>query len=132
MARIYTNAAGMARISMLARNYTERRAAEVRDNAITLAPVMTGRLKSSIYLTPGTNTWQVVASVPYAAYVELGTSAHEIRPNSAPALYWVGAQRPGYKSHWHPGGRPYRKVNHPGASAQSYLWAAVLAESTGV
>jgi hypothetical protein len=41
----------------------------------------------------------------YAAYVELGTRPHEIRPNGKQALHWPGAAHPVAVVH-HPGTRP--------------------------
>lgn len=41
----------------------------------------------------------------YAAYVELGTEPHIIRPKDKKALFWVGAKRPVTVVH-HPGTRP--------------------------
>jgi HK97 gp10 family phage protein len=52
----------------------------------------------------------------YAAYVELGTRPHEIRPVHARALFWEGAMH------------PVRKVDHPGTRPQPFLRPALYTE----
>lgn len=52
----------------------------------------------------------------YAAYVELGTRPHEIRPTEKKALYWPGAAH------------PVGKVNHPGTRPQPFLRPALYQE----
>ena len=45
-------------------------------------------------------------NIQYAPGLEFGTSPHEIRPKTAKALYWKGADHPVKVVH-HPGNRPY-------------------------
>jgi hypothetical protein len=52
----------------------------------------------------------------YAAYVELGTRPHEIRPVRAKALFWPGAAH------------PVRKVDHPGTRPQAFLRPALYTQ----
>lgn len=54
----------------------------------------------------------------YATDIELGTSAHVIRPNSKKALYWPGADH------------PVAKVNHPGTRPYPYLRPALFQRRT--
>jgi hypothetical protein len=116
-------APGIAALKVIARNYLTDIAEEVKDASKTLVPVATGNLKNSIVrYSTGSETERIHAMAPYAAYVELGTSSHRIEGNRY--LYWTN-NRPGYKAHWHPGYTPYRYVNHPGATAQSYLATAL-------
>jgi hypothetical protein len=51
----------------------------------------------------------VGTNVEYGPDVEYGTSAHEIRPENAKALFWPGAAH------------PFAKVNHPGTPAQPFM-----------
>jgi hypothetical protein len=89
-----------------------------------LVPRKTGNLGRSIHVgsvTPTTAT--IVASANYAAYVELGTRAHDIYPKNRRALrFAVGANR-------RLSGRPRsgapvvfaKHVHHPGTRAQPFL-----------
>lgn len=108
-----------------------------------LAPVDTGRLRSSVKVTrPSKLTRDVSTDVEYAADVEYGTSAHEITPKSGKFLVFRGGP---VAQEWSPdtgGGRHLyrsaktgrlvktkkrgamifaRKVRHPGTSAQPYM-----------
>lgn len=107
-------APGIAALKVIARNYLTDIAEEVKDAAKTLVPVRTGNLKNSIVRYPaGTDTERIHAMAHYAAYVELGTRPHEIRPNSKSALYWTGRAY------------PVSRVQHPGATANPYLRPAL-------
>lgn len=68
----------------------------------------------------------VLATAPYAAYVELGTRPHVIRPRNGRMLAWpknAGDRRlSGRARSKVPGGFIYaRVVHHPGTKAQPYL-----------
>lgn len=96
-----------------------------------LVPRKTGNLGRSIHLARYSQTEAIVeAGANYAAYVELGTRAHEITPRAKKALRWAAtaagrrltgtprraAQRGGL------GGVVFAKrVHHPGTKAQPYL-----------
>ena len=63
--------------------------AEIAQVAQGLAPVDTGALQESIVAHPGaeaTATSEIVAEVPYAAFVEFGTSLMPAQPYLRPAL----------------------------------------------
>ncbi|MCW2898567.1 MAG: hypothetical protein JWO67_832 [Streptosporangiaceae bacterium] len=62
-------------------------AADVADEAQRLAPVRSGTLRDSIHVEDGPDGVQVVASAPYAAYVELGTRHMPAEPFMVPALH---------------------------------------------
>jgi phage gpG-like protein len=72
--------------------------------------VRTGRLRSSISWRLGLDGQglyaQIGSNVEYAAYVELGTDPHEIRPRARQALFWEGAAHP-VRVVFHPGTRPH-------------------------
>lgn len=102
-------------LHVIARNFLTDIAEEVREDAVRLAPVDTGYLKSSIVrYSAGPNTERIHAFAPYAAFVELGTAPHGIKPRVKKALYWEGAEH------------PYAKVWHPGTQAQPYLRTALF------
>jgi hypothetical protein len=94
----------------------DRLADDIAADARRFAPVgTTGHLKSSIRVhKSGPTSRRIHAHAPYAAFVELGTRAHVIRPNSKKALYWPGARH------------PVAKVIHPGTRAQPYLRPALF------
>jgi len=64
----------------------ERWALEVCEHARALAPVRTGRLRSSIYAKTGGWTAEVGASAEYAVYVEFGTRHMQAKPFLHPAI----------------------------------------------
>ena len=66
--------------------------AAVATEAKRLAPVDTGRLRSSIYSEPDGPDVIVGASAEYAAYVEYGTRYQHAQPFMTPAIHAV-AQR---------------------------------------
>jgi hypothetical protein len=53
------------------------------------------------------------ASMEYAPYVELGTPPHVIRPKTAKALWWEGAEH------------PVASVKHPGTAPRPFIWPTV-------
>jgi HK97 gp10 family phage protein len=59
----------------------------VRDLAEQLAPYRTGALRESIHVEPGdvAGSYQVVASAPYAVFVEYGTAHAAAQPFLTPA-----------------------------------------------
>ena len=90
-----------------------------------LAPRKTGNLGRSIHLGAVTATRaETIASADYAAYVEQGTRAHEIRPKARKALRWAasagdarltGTPRKGGRV------RFAKRVQHPGTKAQPFM-----------
>lgn len=75
------------------------------------APVDTGNLRASIGVDIDADRLGFEAG-PYARYgaaVEFGTVPHEIRPRTARALWWPGAQH------------PVARVQHPGTAPQPYM-----------
>ena len=99
-------------------------------NAKKLSPVKTGNLRRTIrpgYLS-GSEAW-VNANAAYAAYVEKGTRAHDIRPRNAKALRFptrgtpvtlAGRVRSSHANR--PGSYAFAKrVHHPGTKPQPFL-----------
>jgi hypothetical protein len=72
-----------------------------------------GNLRASIFhYISGDGLWALIgvgAQAPYGIFVEYGTSAHEIRPKYAKALFWEGAEH------------PVKLVHHPGTGAIPFL-----------
>lgn len=77
----------------------------------------TGRLKGSImYRKEGTDRTDVIAQMPYAGYVELGTQPHKIKfpPNSKGDMlsrYWrteIGKKHMAGSTRTHPGAKAMR------------------------
>lgn len=101
--------------------------ATVREAKLTVAR-KTGNLGRSIHAEPPIGSAVVVrASARYAAYVELGTRAHEITPNVKKALRFASSASGRRLS-----GSPRvgaavtfaKRVHHPGTKAQPYLLPA--------
>lgn len=94
-----------------------RIAIEGRNQAVTVVPVDTGRLKGSIAYEVTRAGKDVIArvgtNVEYAKPVEFGTAPHIIRPKNKRALYWPGAEH------------PVALVNHPGTKGKPYLRPAL-------
>lgn len=80
---------------------TVRTGLKIEEIAKETAPVDTGNYRSQITYD-GSNT--VIAQAQYSADLEYGTSAHEIRPQSAQALHFKQNGKDVF----------YKKVNHPG------------------
>ena len=104
--------------------------------AKALVPRQTGHLARSIH--PGSigPTFAIVeASTTYAAYVELGTRPHVIRPKSARVLAWPansGDRRLSGRARTKGGKRSgpsifAKKVNHPGTKPHPYLLPGAVA-----
>lgn len=76
-----------AAIDRGARAYAEA----VKDLASQLAPYDTGALRESIHIEPGDTraSYQVVAGVPYARWVEFGTHRAPAQPFLTPAVQHV-------------------------------------------
>lgn len=81
----------------------------IADDARRYCPKRTGDLAESIKHEVEDGTLIISAKgsdeESYAAYVELGTRPHIIRPNGKKALFWPGAAHPVGLVH-HPGTRP--------------------------
>ncbi|OKI04929.1 hypothetical protein A6A06_09545 [Streptomyces sp. CB02923] len=107
----------LGRMSDDVRKAVERTGTDVQNEARRLAPVDTGRLRSSIVArqTGGGRRvgYEVGTNVNYAAAVEYGTAPHVIVPKNKKALAWPGAAH------------PVTKVNHPGTAARPFLRPAV-------
>jgi hypothetical protein len=90
-------------------------ALKMLQSAFKRCPVKTGLLRSMlghlIHKT-GLSAEIGVYGVEYAADVEFGTKAHEIKPRNKKALYWKGARH------------PVKSVQHPGTKPQPYLFPA--------
>lgn len=98
--------------------FADRLGPDIAGDAKRYCPERTGALKDSIEHHMEGDTLIVSASGgadgrTYAAYVELGTRPHEIRPRDARALFWEGADH------------PVAKVNHPGTHPQPFLRPAL-------
>lgn len=96
-----------------------------------LVPRRTGNLGRTIHPGSLTNVFAIVeATAPYAAYVELGTKAHVIKPRNKRVLAWPataagarlsGRARAGTRRGGSGGLRFARLVHHPGTKPQPYL-----------
>lgn len=96
--------------------------AAVRE-AKLLVPRKTGNLGRSIKVArvSGTSV-TVVATAGYAAFVELGTRPHDIRPKNAKVLAWGGARR--LSGALRSGSKPTNfatLVHHPGTKPEPFL-----------
>lgn len=80
----------MRRLEVRSEAGLRRLAIDVQNRARQLAPVDTGRLRSSIVHTPGRDSHgafvDVGSNVVYAAFVEFGTSRGRAQPFLRPAL----------------------------------------------
>lgn len=107
--------------------------AAVRE-AKVLVPRKTGNLGRSIKLGRVTPTSvRVQATAGYAAFVELGTRPHEIRPVRARVLAWGGARR--LSGALRSGSSPTNfamVVHHPGTRPQPYLLPGAKRAVAGV
>lgn len=91
-----------------------------------LVPRKTGYLGRSIGPGSLTNSFAIVhANAGYAAFVELGTKPHVIRPSRKRMLSWpknASGRRLSGRARSNAGPRVFaRKVNHPGTKAQPFL-----------
>jgi hypothetical protein len=84
-----------------------------------LVPKRTGRLRDSLRAEVHNKVLRVGSlDVNYATDVEMGTSAHVIKPRFKRALFWEGADH------------PVAKVNHPGTRPYPYLRPALFQRRT--
>ncbi len=92
-----------------------------------MVPRKTGNLGRTIGPGGLGNDFAIVhATAPYAAFVELGTKPHVIRPRSKRTLAWSTggtrlSGRPTASARRSGAMRFARKVNHPGTKAKPYL-----------
>lgn len=112
----------VGRLSRESKDAARRTGVRVQNEARRLAPVDTGRLRSSIVHRVDdrgrTYTVTVGTNVHYAPYVEHGTAPHRIYPRFKQALYWPGAMH------------PVAYVDHPGTVAQPFLAPAIAMAET--
>ena len=117
MARIRLDRAQLNRtITNASRRELKEASRQVVNRAKVLAPVRTGRLRSSIRAEPprifslrGSVT--VGSDLEYAAWVNDGTRPHQIRPRTKRALRFVVNGQVVFA----------RVVNHPGTKANPFL-----------
>lgn len=83
--------AALAGIEVAAEEALWRLALGIQNYARLLAPVDTGRLRSSIFARRGDGYVEVGSSVNYAVYVEFGTRFSPAQPYLRPAIL-IGAQ----------------------------------------
>jgi HK97 gp10 family phage protein len=85
------NEAGIKELEKRAEEYLAGLADKIKDEAKSIVPVRTGKLRDSIEVIDGeTNKIKYIGSdVDYAIYVELGTVKTDPKPYLRPALYDV-------------------------------------------
>jgi hypothetical protein len=112
-----------------------RRYAPLGPSTPSPPPRQCGELRASIEHHMEGTTLVVAANAPYAAYVELGTRPHIIRPHARTRGGWTGPYtgRPGVGQHslrWYEGGHPVFAwlVHHPGTHPEPYLRPALFQE----
>ncbi|MGA5820811.1 HK97 gp10 family phage protein [Kitasatospora sp. NPDC094028] len=103
----------------VARLFAERLGPAIAADAARYCPEDTGSLAASIeHHMEGPDL--IVSATggaegrTYAAYVELGTGPHIIRPTGKQAMFWEGAAH------------PVREVHHPGTRPQPFLRPALF------
>lgn len=116
MARQYEG--GPAIVKQELRKGLARAGQIVRNAAVRLVRVKTGRLRSSLAVDPvrdqgGVLSVTVGTNVQYAPDLEFGTGPRVIEPVRKRALYWEGAAH------------PVRRVNHPGTKPYPFLRPAL-------
>lgn len=89
-------------------------AAIIQAEARARAPRRTGKLRESIRVETRrvgamSVAGEVYSKLPYAIYMEMGTSAHVIEARNKKALYWKGARH------------PVKRVRHPGTRAYGFM-----------
>lgn len=109
----------VGRLSNESKRAADRAGTRVQNEARRLAPVDTGRLRSSIVTRSEdhgrTYTVTIGTNVNYADAVENGTGPHRIYPRRAQALRFVIGGRVVFA----------RYVDHPGTRAQPFLGPAM-------
>ena len=84
-----------------------------------LVPKRSGRLRDSLRAEVQNKVLRVGSlDCNYATDVEMGTSAHVIKPRFKRALFWEGADH------------PVAKVNHPGTAPAPFLRPALFQRRT--
>lgn len=117
MARIRLDRAALNRtITNATRTELREAGRQVVNRAKVLAPVRTGRLRSSIRAEPPRifslrGSLTVGSDLEYAGFVNDGTRPHQIRPKNASVLRFVVGGRVVYA----------KVVNHPGTRARPFL-----------
>lgn len=100
--------------------FEEKLGPDIAEDARRYCPKRTGDLAESIehHIEDGDLIVSATGSEEhaYAAYVELGTMPHVIRPKEKRALYWEGAPH------------PVGVVHHPGTKPQPFLRPALFTE----
>lgn len=100
--------------------FEEKLGPDIAEDAKRYCPKRTGALEDSIehHVEGGDLIVSATGSdeETYAAYVELGTMPHVIRPKTKQALYWEGAAH------------PVKVVHHPGTKPQPFLRPALFTE----
>lgn len=120
MARVDWDRGWYNRIDRSIDEFMDDLAEDVLQDMIQHVPVKTGRLVNDLAWERVGKVVRVGAkSVPYAIWVEEGTSPHPIDPKMpAYALWWAGAPH------------PVNHVNHPGATATHFMKNALYKERT--
>lgn len=117
MARIRLDRAELNRtMTNASRAELKEASRQVVNRAKVLAPVRTGRLRSSIRAEPPRffslrGSVKVGSDLEYAAFVNDGTRPHQIRPRNASVLRFTVGGRVVYA----------KVVNHPGTKARPFL-----------
>lgn len=93
---------------------TAQAAAIIQADARTRAPRRSGKLRESIRVETRrvgamSVAGEVYSKLPYAIFMEMGTSAHVIRAKNKRALFWKGARH------------PVKEVRHPGTRAYGFM-----------
>ena len=106
---IELDAAGMARVHLVAENAQDGVVGEVAEDARRYVPVDDGELRASIHVQGDT----VVVGTDHWAPQEFGARPHVIEAAPDSALSWPG------------GAHPVGEVRHPGNKAQPFMRPAV-------
>lgn len=103
----------------------------MRDLALTaireqklMSPVATGNLRRSIVIGSVTNTSaETIATASYAAFVELGTKAHDIVPRAKKALRFATGGNATLSGRPRSGGAVVfaKRVRHPGTKPKPFM-----------
>lgn len=93
---------------------------DVQAKTIPVTPIRTGRLRGSFQTAFSPLAGILRPTVEYALYVHQGTAPHTIRPVTARALYWRGADH------------PVMSVNHPGSKANPFMSIGLAAAQSQV
>jgi hypothetical protein len=119
MARVEWETGWYQKIDKEVDNFMRFLARDVYDTMMYKVPVKTGKLKADLdweYNETSKVARIGAVSVPYAIWVEEGTSPHRIDTNSKKALSWAGGEH------------PVNHVNHPGATASHFMKESLYVE----